>query len=392
MRFILFYSGIESFNYFTDEIDIELQKLGHETFILDLRDANNTPGHSLRDLYHFTKTPVDAAIGYDQMPVTGPAYVELWNDLNIPVISIFMDPPFRFGNYNRALPKAYLRFCCDVEHVTWCKRFCSETMPNVYFLPHGATVPDKEPPSWNNKKYDILFSGTYYKPESYIKTIREKYSGAVQKILLDAIEFMKADPSFSFPSAVDRILSYADYNADDLTRLSVMESGEEADWFIRMYYREKVINSVLESGRDLWIVGRGWENYPEFNHPHLHHISERIPFADSLDIMADAKINLNVMPWYKDGTHDRVFNTLLRNSIPLTDPSTYLKEHFKNLDSIYYYKLTDLNMIPETIQEILDNPENTKVVIERGKSIVFEKYTWRHIVANILNAVNAFKG
>ena len=392
MRIILFYSGIESFNYFTDEIDIELQKLGHETFILDLRDANNTPGHSLRNLYHFTKAPVDAAIGYDQMPVTGPAYVELWNDLNIPVISIFMDPPFRFGNYNRALPKAYLRFCCDVEHITWCKRFCSDTMPNVYFLPHGATVPDKEAPSWENKKYDILFSGTYYKPESYIKTIREKYSGAVQKILLDAIEFMKADPSFSFPSAVDRILSYADYNADDLTRLSVMESGEEADWFIRMYYREKVINSVLESGRDLWIVGRGWENYPEFNHPHLHHISERIPFADSLDIMADAKINLNVMPWYKDGTHDRVFNTLLRNSIPLTDPSTYLKEHFKNQDSIYYYKLTDLNMIPETIQEILDNPENTKVVIERGKSIVFEKYTWRHIVANILNAVNAFKG
>ncbi len=392
MRFILFYSGIESFNYFTDEIDKELKKLGHETFILDLRDANNTPGHSLRDLYYFTKAPVDAAIGYDQMPVTGPAYVELWNDLNIPVISIFMDPPFRFGNYNRSLPKAYLRFCCDVEHVTWCKRFCSDTMPNVYFLPHGATVPDKEAPSWENKKYDILFSGTYYRPENYIKNIREKYSGAVQKILFEAIDFMKAYPSISFPEAVDRILSYADYNADDLTRLSVMESGEEADWFIRMYYREKVINSVLESGRDLWIVGRGWENYPKYNHPHLHHISERIPFADSLDIMADAKINLNVMPWYKDGTHDRVFNTLLRNSIPLTDPSTYLKEHFKDHDSIYYYNLTELNIIPETIEDILNNPENAKAVIEKGNAIVQENYTWTQIVSILLQSINAFKG
>ncbi|SEA43614.1 Glycosyltransferase involved in cell wall bisynthesis [Oribacterium sp. KHPX15] len=391
MRIILFYSGIESFNYFTDEINKELHNLGHETFILDLRDANNTPGHSLRNLYEYTKTPVDAAIGYDQMPAIGPAYVELWNELNIPIISIFVDPPFRFGKYNRALPKAYLRFCCDMEHVTWCKRFCSDTIPNVYFLPHGASVPENEPPSWENKKYDILFSGTYYKPEGYIRTIREKYSGAVQKILFDAMDFMKVNPSFSLPAAVDRILSYADYNADDLTRLSVMESGEEADWFIRMYYREKVIDSVLNSGRDLWIVGRGWNNYPKCNHPHFHHISERIPFADSLDIMADARINLNVMPWFKDGTHERVFNTLLRESVSLTNPSTYLKENFKDQESIYYYELTELNHIPDIIEEILNNPEKTKAIVKNSKSIVLDKYTWKQTVASILNAVNAFK-
>ena len=391
MRIILFYSGIESFNYFTDEIIKELHNLGHETFILDLRDANNTPGHSLKDLYEFTKAPVDAAIGYDQMPTIGPAYVELWNELNIPVISIFMDPPFRFGDYNRVLPKSYLRFCCDIEHVTWCKRFCSDTIPNVYFLPHGATVPDKEPPSWENKKYDILFSGTYYRPESYIRTISEKYSGAVRKILLEAIEFMKTNTSFSFPAAIDRILSYADYNADDLTRLSVMESGEEADWYIRMYYREKVIDSVLNSGRDLWVLGRGWENYPQYNHPHFHHISERVPFADSLDIMADAKINLNVMPWYKDGTHDRIFNTLLRHSVPLTDPSTYLKENFIDRNSIYYYDLTKLDMIPEIIEDILTDPLKVKLLILKGIAIVHEKYTWDKLIKSILNAVGAFK-
>ncbi|WP_029201642.1 glycosyltransferase family protein [Oribacterium sp. NK2B42] len=171
------------------------------------------------------------------------------------------------------------------------------------------------------------------------------------------MDFMKVNPSFSLPAAVDRILSYADYNADDLTRLSVMESGEEADWYIRMYYREKVIDSVLNSGRDLWIVGRGWNNYPKCNHPHFHHISERIPFANSLDIMADARINLNVMPWFKDGTHERVFNTFLQESVSLTNPSTYLKENFKDQESIYYYELTELNHIPDIIEEILNNPE-----------------------------------
>lgn len=158
-----------------------------------------------------------------------------------------------------------------------------------------------------------------------------------------------------------------------------------------MYFREKVIDSVLESGRDLWILGRRWENYPKFEHPHLHHISERIPFADSLDIMAEAKINLNVMPWYKDGTHDRVFNTLLRHSIPLTDPSVYLKEQFIDRNSIFYYELDKLNMIPDIIEDILSDPLKAKLVILKGISIVNEKYTWPQLVTSILNAVNAFK-
>lgn len=389
MRFILFYSGIESFNYFTDEIIKELNRLGHETFILDLRDAANAPGHSLKELFNYTKIRVDAAIGYDQMPCIGSSYVDLWNDLDIPVISIFVDPPFRFGDSNRVLTKAYLRFCCDIEHVTWCKRFCSDTIPNVYFLPHAATVPDSAAPSWENKKYDILFSGTYYKPSGYLDSIKEKYSGEIRKILYDVIDLMTSCPVFSFPAAVDRILSYKAYNADDLTRLSAMECGEEADWYIRMYYREKVIDSVLESGKDLWILGRGWQNYPKSDHTRFHHISERVPFAESLDFIADSRINLNVMPWYKDGTHDRVFNTLLRDSIPLTDQSIYLKEHLKDKESIFYYSLENIDKIPAIVDEIFENSESTKSIIEKGKSIVLENYTWQQIVAEILKAVEA---
>ncbi len=40
MRIVQFYSGVESFNYFTNRIDRELKKLGHETFILDFRNMD----------------------------------------------------------------------------------------------------------------------------------------------------------------------------------------------------------------------------------------------------------------------------------------------------------------------------------------------------------------
>ena len=41
MRFVLFYSDVESFNYFTDRIVEELNKKNHECFVLDLRWFGN---------------------------------------------------------------------------------------------------------------------------------------------------------------------------------------------------------------------------------------------------------------------------------------------------------------------------------------------------------------
>lgn len=390
MRFILFYSGIESFNHFTDQIDKELKQMGHETFILDLRDAKGAVNHSLTGLTEFMHCHVDAAIGYEQMPVTGHAFVELWDEADIPVISIFMDPPFRFGNYNRDLPKNYLRFCCDSEHISFCRRFYSSSIPNVHFLPHAATVPTDAVPSFNEKKYDLLFSGTYYSPDGYLSTIKEKYSDNLRNLLYEAIDFMKSYPEHSFPTAVDRILSLGGYNADEKTRLLVMESGEEADWYIRMYYREKVVDSILDSGRDLWLLGRGWENHKKAGFKNMHILSDRVSFRESLRFMADSRINLNVMPWFKDGTHDRIFNTLLRDSLPLTDSSLYLKDHFTDHSSIEFYDLYHIDKLPSIIEALLKHPDNTQRIIKAGKQIVIEKFTWKNIVYELIEASKAF--
>ena len=106
-----------------------------------------------------------------------------------------------------------------------------------------------------------------------------------------------------------------------------------------MYYREKIISIIAEAGIDIWLLGRGWENHPSANLSNVHIINDRVPFADTLSVMEKAKINLNVMPWFKAGTHDRIFNILLSGSLPLTDSSKWLKEHFQDKKDIVYYKL-----------------------------------------------------
>lgn len=53
MRFVLFYSGVESFNYFTDRIVEELGKRNHQCFILDLNRSNQEENIPLKRLQTF---------------------------------------------------------------------------------------------------------------------------------------------------------------------------------------------------------------------------------------------------------------------------------------------------------------------------------------------------
>lgn len=41
MRIVLFYSEVETFNYFSDVLSAQLRVQGHETFILDLTNPGS---------------------------------------------------------------------------------------------------------------------------------------------------------------------------------------------------------------------------------------------------------------------------------------------------------------------------------------------------------------
>ena len=119
----------------------------------------------------------------------------------------------------------------------------------------------------------------------------------------------------------------------------------------------------------------------------MHIINDRVPFARTLPVMAEAKINLNVMPWFKAGTHDRIFNILLSGSLPLTDSSKWLKEHFQDKKDIVYYKLDACEEIPQLIKYCLDNSNEAKAIIQNGFDIVADNYVWSNIVEQLIRNV-----
>ena len=61
MRIALFYTDTESFNFFTDQLEHEFKKRGHETFIWDLMAPPDEDPHSKANFMTFASTRVDAA-------------------------------------------------------------------------------------------------------------------------------------------------------------------------------------------------------------------------------------------------------------------------------------------------------------------------------------------
>ena len=91
----------------------------------------------------------------------------------------------------------------------------------------------------------------------------------------------------------------------------------------------------------------------ECKHPENIQKGDLLDSLGCLQQISRAKISLNVMPWFKDGAHDRVFNSMLNGAVCLSDGSRYLDECLKDGEDYVKYDLADLAELPGKIRRIL---------------------------------------
>ena len=388
MRIVLFYSETESLCYFTDRLAEEFQKRGHETFILDLPASSADTPHSFRHFTEFISKKIDAVICFDGIGTREDMFIDTWNRHQAVVVDILLDPPLRFHPTLEKHPQNYLLFCCDRDHVDYVKRYFNETVPFVEFMPHVGVMPQKDAPviPYSQKQYDILFSGTYYRPEDMFAKVEGIFEKGtpIYTFYQYMFKLLVEDSNLTIEQAVLETIRQADFQPDQKELKTLLGFSEDVDWAIRMYYRGRVVEVLADAGFELHLLGRGWENHCTASYPNVHRIDDRIPYY-----MADAKINLNVFPWFKSGTHDRIFNTLLQHSLPLTDPSKWVTEHFTDGKDIALYDLKHLDQLPEIAGSLLWDSTKAEAMIEKGYEKVIHDYTWYNCADWILSKISS---
>ncbi len=206
MRIVLFYSEVESFNFFSDVLADELKKRGHEFFILNLLNPPAEDPHSYLHFSQFASVKVDAAICFDGLGIRDDILIEIWDAYQTAVIDILMDPPLRFHATLEKHPQNYFVFCCDQDHVEYVKKYFGQNIRHVKFMPHVGVLPEKNMRiiPYSEKKYDILFSGTYYQPENMLTRLEEMFgkSTSLHHFYLYVFNCLIEDSSLTIEDAV----------------------------------------------------------------------------------------------------------------------------------------------------------------------------------------------
>lgn len=389
-RIVLFYCSTESFNFFADQLDQEFQARGHETFILDLRNPPPEDPHSYVHFFRFASAGIDAAVCYDAMCIRDQILIDIWNEQQTMVVDIFMDPPLRFHPSLENTPTRYHLFCCDQEHVDYVKKYFANEVPRVNFMPHVGVVPEENTKAipYDKRKYDILFCGTYYRPEEQMAEIMKfcPKDSVLWKLYQEAFENLKKDSRLSVVNGILLTIDQMGLDLSEKALKSTLNLSNYVDWAIRMYQRGRVVSALAESGLELYFLGRGWENHPSSKLSNIHRIDDRIPYKDTLAYMADARINLNVMPGFKQGTHDRIFNTLLQHSVPLTDSSSWIDNNYIDGVDIVLYNLDQLERLPSIAGKLLNDIELAERIIKNGYEKTVRNFTWHHCADWILES------
>ena len=133
-------------------------------------------------------------------------------------------------------------------------------------------------------------------------------------------------------------------------------------------------------------MGKGWEEIASEGRGKIR-IHPEVPFVEAPGIYRNSKMVLNIMPLFRDGSHDRIPTALLSGAAALTDPTLFLQENFTEKREIWYYDISKPELLPETVENILSEPEEVYQSVVNGKRKASAILSWDSFAKKFLQTL-----
>ena len=255
---------------------------------------------------------------------------------------------------------------------------------SVCHFPPAGVETDKT----HEKSYDITFIATYndYRKEmKLIKNLPPNYRRVAGRFLMRQRRF----PNERAEDALVRVIDDMGYEPlpDEAFTQALYAMGNVVRCLM-YYFRERVVQTLIEDGIEVDVFSRTWEDAPYAHHPLLH-IHDEIPHVKSLEVMAKSRLSLNVMSWHKGGMTERIANAMLNHSVVVSDRSTYLCREYGGSDGLGYhvgsaseedmmllFDLEDFSDLPERIRGLLSDRDHLEKMAERAYIDAKARHTW----------------
>lgn len=411
-RLLLFQPSVETLHFFSDRLAEQYVQMGYDVRLVRIHE----PFFGTEKLKKFIEPHETVMITFNFHGIQREAIFHtpegelLWDKYDVACINIIVDHPFYYYEELKYLPKRYLQICIDGDHTDYMKQFypeiiLGETMPLAgceYCSCFGGGVPlslreDVIDPSIlipnltgttipflpvSKRSTPVVFTGCFTQPDFFLPYMSRngaEYDAFYHGILDDLL----AGPDQCIHTVYLRHLNreLPELSQEDLR--NVMNKMIFLDLWIRFTFRGKVIQTLIDNDIPVHCIGAGWDTLSVKQNKLLTHTE----YSDTelcLKAISEAKISLNVMPWFKRGAHDRIYSSMLNGAVCITDKSKYLLEHFTDKDMLCYYDLKDLAELPATVTNLLEHPDTMQQITDKARSYAKDNLTWKQFAEALM--------
>nr|MBQ8253286.1 glycosyltransferase family 1 protein [Lachnospiraceae bacterium] len=342
-KIILFEGDIETQGYFSIQMKKELERLGHPVYLYDLR----SPWKSSMEMLAFIEKGNTIVISFNFHGMCGePQFLDedgtyIWDALEVPCYNILADHPYYYYNLLASRPKRYTQISIDRGHEAFMRRFFPDVVMGP-FLPLGGTQLEEilatserdgilcrlSPDRVNSRRpiaereIDVIFTGNYADParfEKYITRLGDEYT----RFYYEMIEDLLTHPQQTVEEVVERYLRREIPEITEAELKETMQNITFLDLYVRYQSRGQIVKTLVDSGVKVHVFGDKW-NELVCEHPENLIDGDSLYSEECLYHIQNSKISLNVLPWFRSGPHDRIFNTMLNGAVCLTDSNPYL--------------------------------------------------------------------
>jgi spore maturation protein CgeB len=374
----VYYNLYESKRYMCSKLGEAFQRKGIKVKILDFNNEQNhqffgKPSENRPMPYFFCSFNRTLANTKNQF---------FFDIYRVPNLSILVDPAFYDLNLIKS-PYSIIS-CVDKED---CALIQDLNFNKVFFFPHAVerelTFDEK-----SDRPYDVVFIGSAYDHEGLKAAHQKTYSLQTWNWIQEAIEMYLNEPNLTLWKAAEWVLK----KANDVT-LSTYSIAYYIDYYVRGLDRFELIHAIKDAqvhvfGGTCWRKEtpiKGWsQSFVDQSNVTVH---PAIPFQESMEILKQSKICLNSMPFFKNGTHERIFTGLACGCLPLTTENKWVKNHFIDREELLLYQPTKWKDVNDKINYYLANENERKRLVNNGRLKVMQDHTWDNRVDFLLKTM-----
>lgn len=309
-------------------------------------------------------------------------YKCIFDNKNSKIIPFFVDHPLFHMGRIKHLFSSYAMLFADENWVRFTKKYIKNEK-SVVFLPlGGCNVEPNFKSNFEDRENKIVFFGGYFNiHEQEEKISKHRYA----KVIFKIIEALKKDPSKTIENVVEMV--ELKYGSNYTIHYIVFETDVFGiiDTYIRQYYRQKVVEAIIYSGIPIDIYG--WNENSVYDTYSNVHFKDKVSFEEMMEIYKKVRFVLNIQPWLKSGTQERVFNTMLSGAIAVTDITDFLLENTIDGVNIVHYNLSDLERLPDKILYYMQHDKEAKKIAQNGYKLAKEKHTWSSRAKEIVDKI-----